>query len=460
MDILKNARILVCDDDENVLVAARHFLEPLVMELSLALHPKEISRQRLMQFDLLLMDMNYAKGKCKGEEGIHWINEIQNDQLDILIICMTNHADVETAVQALHDGANDFILKPIMREKLFASVINALKLRDSTRQVKALNLKNNQLIHVLNGPSKNIIGDSPLMEKVKRDIAKVAPTDASVLILGENGTGKDLIANEIHRQSLRMQKPYICVDLGSLNESLFESELFGHVKGAYTGANQDRVGRLELANEGTVFLDEIGNINLSQQSKLLRALENKQIVKAGSNELVSVDIRLISATNKPIYKMIEQQEFRQDLLFRINTIEIHLPSLRDRLQDIPLLLDYFLLKYGQKYGKDFKKPSQKLVEKLKAYLWPGNIREFQHLIERAVIMAENTRLEPDDFQFITSQHKNIKSKGLESLDLAELEMNAIKKALEQNKGNVSKTAQDLNISRFSLYRKMERYGFK
>jgi len=458
MQDLEDARIFVCDDDDNTLVAARHFLSNHVKDIQVSTHPKEMMHQ-LQNFDIILMDMNYAKGESKGKEGFFWLNEIQKTNLDVLIICMTNNIDVEMAVQSLHEGATDFILKPMMREKLFASIINAMKLIKSKKEVRTLSQRNNDLLNVLKGPSKYIIGNCPLMEKVKRDIEKVAPTDAAVLILGENGTGKDLIANEIHQQSLRHKEAYICVDMGSLNDNLFESELFGHIKGAYTGAQNERIGRFELSQGGSIFLDEIGNISLTQQSKLLRAIENKSITKIGSNQSIPINVRIISATNKPIYSMIENNEFRQDLLFRINTIEIHLPSLRDRVNDIPLLLTHFLEVYGQKYGKDFKKPNQKLIQKLKAYTWPGNIRELQHWVERAVIMSESNKLDADDFQF-QSQKDSLPSTDHNNLNLSNIEKQTIIEAMTRNGGNITRTANDLNISRFSLYRKLNRYNLK
>jgi DNA-binding NtrC family response regulator len=373
-----------------------------------------------------------------------------------VVILITAFGDVEMAVRALKQGATDFILKPWQNEKLVATISTAIKLRQSYNEVDKLKKAKEMLEEQISRPFSDIIGQSPAINQVFELIDKVARTDANVLILGENGTGKELIARAIHQRSLRHKNSFVSVDMGAITETLFESELFGHKKGAFTDAREDRPGRFELANSGTLFLDEIGNLSMSLQSKLLSALQSRQVTRVGSNQVVSVDIRLICATNMPLYDMVKEGTFRQDLLYRINTVEIRVPPLCERVEDIPLLAQHYLNFYSKKYHKLVVKIDNDALDKLKRYAWPGNIRELQHAIERALIMTDSDTLHASDFLLSRSLANN--NTNNDTLNLDEVERAAIAKALQLHNGNISKAAEELGLTRASLYRRMEKYG--
>ena len=391
-------KILIVDDDDDVLLAARLLLKQNNYEVHCEKDPRRIpARLRAAPWDVILLDMNFTQDASSGREGFYWLQEIRALDPEAVVVLTTAYGDVEMAVRAIKAGATDFVLKPWNNEKLLATLSAAVSLRQARREAQRLRSRQRQLSADLAQPFSEFIGRSPAMQEVFATIRKVAATDANVLILGENGTGKELVAHEIHRQSLRADEVFIGVDMGGLSETLFESELFGHVKGAFTDAKADRAGRFEIASGGTLFLDEIGNLSLSLQAKLLSALQNRRITPLGANEPVAVDVRLICATNMPIGDMAASRQFRQDLLYRINTVEIHLPPLRQRPEDIPLLLDHFLKVYAMKYKKPEKKLSPAGRSKLEQYPWPGNVRELQHAAERALIMNEDSTLRPEDF---------------------------------------------------------------
>jgi DNA-binding NtrC family response regulator len=368
---------------------------------------------------------------------------------------------VETAVRALKQGATDFVTKPWQNEKLLATLSSAVKLKRSYNEVSSLKQANSQLTSELNKSLKHdIIGESDAIKKVFTLISKVAETDANILILGENGTGKELIASALHKSSLRNENPFITVDMGSLTESLFESELFGHKKGAFTDAKEDRPGRFEVASKGTLFLDEIGNLPLPLQSKLLTVLQKREVIRVGTNEPIQIDIRLICATNMNVHDMVHDNEFRQDLLYRINTVEIKLPPLRERDNDVIILAEKFIETYSKKYRKLNKRLAEATKSKLLRYHWPGNVRELQHAIERAIIMSEEVVLQPNDFQFLMPKDEPEKeaAEDFTEYDLETVEKMMIQKQISRNSGNISKAAKSLGLTRASLYRRMEKHG--
>ncbi|MCK4417207.1 MAG: sigma-54-dependent Fis family transcriptional regulator, partial [Candidatus Latescibacteria bacterium] len=402
----KFGKVLVVDDDEDVLHAARLLLKQYVALVHTEKNPEMIpTLLRNESYDVVLLDMNFTKDATSGHEGFLWLNRILEIDPSAVVVLITAYGDVEMAVRAIKEGATDFVLKPWQNEKLLATLSAALNLRQSRMEVDNLRLRQRQLTADLDQPFHDFIGVCPAMQQVFATIEKVAKTEANVLILGENGTGKELVARALHRQSNRANEVFISVDMGALTETLFESELFGHIKGAFTDAKEDRAGRFEIASGGTLFLDEIGNLSLALQAKLLTVLENRQVTRLGSNKPRPVDIRLICATNRPIHEMATQEKFRQDLLYRMNTVEIHLPPLRERLEDIPLLVDHFLGIYGKKYQKPPKRVGSATLKKLEKYHWPGNIRELQHAIERAVIMSDSQVLGPSDFFFSAAKTK-------------------------------------------------------
>jgi two-component system, NtrC family, response regulator HydG len=406
-------------------------------------------------YDVILLDMNFSKDITSGKEGFFWLDEIIKHDPTSVVILITAFGDVEMAVRALKQGATDFILKPWQNEKLIATIATAIKLKQSYNEVDKLKKAKEMLEEQISKPFAEIIGKSQAIQEVFTLTDKVAKTDANVLILGENGTGKELIARAIHQRSPRKDNSFVSVDMGAITETLFESELFGHKKGAFTDAREDRPGRFELANRGTLFLDEIGNLSLSLQSKLLSALQSRQVTRVGSNQAHAVDIRLICATNMPLHKMVQEGTFRQDLLYRINTVEVRVPPLCERVEDIPLLAQHYLTYYAKKYHKQVKLITPEAMDRLKRYAWPGNIRELQHAIERALIMTDSDTLQESDFllsRSITSGATN------NTLNLDEVERTAIAKALQMHNGNISKAADELGLTRASLYRRMEKYG--
>jgi len=451
-------KILIVDDNEDLLFAAKMLLKKHAREVSIEKDPRRIPFLiNNNSYDVVLLDMNFTEDTTSGKEGFHWLRKIKEIDPKAVVILITGFGDVEMAVQALKEGATDFILKPWQNEKLLATLSAAIKLKESYNQVDKLSSRQKQLQADMKKPFSDIIGQSSSMKNVFSIIEKVAKTDANVLILGENGTGKELIARAIHDQSERNDEIFVGVDMGAITESLFESELFGHKKGAYTDAKEDRAGRFEVADNGTLFLDEIGNLSMPLQSKLLTALQKREVTRIGSNKSLPIDIRLICATNVPIHEMIMEGTFRQDLLYRINTVEIFLPPLRERQDDIPTLAEHFLKVYATKYRKHFKGLKHNAHQLLQRYSWPGNIRELQHAIERAIIMAEGDELDSRDFFFLSAKPTNEKI-NTNSLNLDEVEKNMIQKAIDKNNGNISKAAKELGLTRASLYRRLEKYG--
>jgi two-component system response regulator HydG len=449
------AKILMIDDDEDVLLAAKMLLKKQNYQVIIEKNPNKIPfLLNNDTYDVILLDMNFSKDITSGKEGFYWLEKILEKDPQAVVILITAFGDVEMAVKALKQGATDFILKPWQNEKLIATISTAIRLRQSYNEVDKLRKAKEMLEEQISKPFGEIIGQSAAIREVFTLIDKVARTDANVLILGENGTGKELIARAIHQRSLRHNNSFVAVDMGAITETLFESELFGHKKGAFTDAREDRPGRFELAHGGTLFLDEIGNLSLNLQSKLLSALQSRQITRVGSNQPIPVDIRLICATNMPLYEMVKQGTFRQDLLYRINTVEIHVPPLSDRIEDIPLLAEHYLKVYARRYHKPVTGITPGAMEKLKRYAWPGNIRELQHAIERAVIMTDSDMLQETDFLF----GRPVSTASTETLNLDEVEKAAIVKALNLHNGNISKAAAELGLTRASLYRRMEKYG--
>jgi two-component system response regulator HydG len=451
-----NGRILVVDDEQDILLAARMFLKQHFTIVQTENQPQKL--QQLLSnetFDVVMLDMNFSIGNTTGKEGFHWLNKVLSLDPSVPVIMMTAYGDIELAVKAIKEGAFDFVLKPWENEKLLATVLAAFQLRQTRLEVQHLRSREKLLSEALQRDFGDIIGRSPAMQKVFATIEKVAATDANILILGENGTGKELVARALHNHSLRAAEPFISVDLGAISESLFESELFGHTKGAFTDAKEDRPGRFEIANKGTLFLDEIGNLSLPLQSKLLTSLQSRQVIRVGSNKNIPVDIRLICATNLPVYEMVAQNRFRQDLLYRINTVEIQLPPLREREEDIVLLAEHFLSVFGKKYNKSKMRFSPTTLKKLEKYHWPGNIRELQHAVERAVIMSDSSSIQPSDFSFSLPESRAAEK---QSINLEEVERTAIRKVLSKHAGNISHAAKELGLTRAALYRRIEKYG--
>lgn len=448
--------LLIVDDNKSVISALEMMLQYEVEKLISINTPKRIHEVlEQNEIDIVLLDMNFQAGVNSGNEGLFWMKEILKHDSNISVVMITAYGDVELAVKALREGAIDFILKPWDNEKLLATINAAWKLRSSRKE--ALLLKNdNQFLkkEIKRGEEKIVLGASPTMINVMNIVRKVAATDANVLITGENGTGKELVAREIHNQSKRSNELMVTVDLGSITETLFESEMFGHVKGAFTDAKDDRSGKFEIAQKGTLFLDEIGNLSLQSQAKLLSALQNRYIVRIGSNRQIPVDIRLICATNCVLSERVSEGLFREDLLYRINTIQIEVPPLRDRVDDIPVLAFHFLRLYCEKYNKPGKKINTQGLEKLSNYQWPGNIREMQHSIEKAVIMSDSSVLGPSDFSF------NAVSKGSpdnDNVTLEEMEKKLIAESIRKHDNNLSVVASKLGITRQTLYNKLKKY---
>lgn len=450
--------ILIVDDDEDVLLAAKMLLKKHVQNVTIEKNPNKIPfLLNNYSFDVILLDMNFSKDITSGKEGFYWLSQITERDPNAVVILITAFGDVEMAVKALREGATDFVLKPWQNEKLLATISAAIKLKKSYNEVDKLKKAKKQLQDDSNQPFKDILGDSVAIKKVFDIIDKVAQTDANVLILGENGTGKELVARALHQRSLRKDNVFIGVDMGAITETLFESELFGHKKGSFTDAKEDRTGRFEAANTGSLFLDEIGNLSLPLQSKLLTTLQNRKITRVGTNKPISIDIRLICATNMPIYNMVKNSEFRQDLLYRINTVELHLPPLRDRQKDIQLLADHFAEMYCKKYRKPTKTFAANTIKRLQKYTWPGNVRELQHAIERTVIMSDNNNLTPEDFFFLTN-NPQADDINIENYNLESVEKSVIQRAINKHNGNISKAAKELGLTRASLYRRLEKHG--
>jgi DNA-binding NtrC family response regulator len=453
----KFGKVLVVDDNEDILFALKLLLKNHVESITTLSNPDLIPDIMTKEdYDVILLDMNFTKDAISGQEGFDWLEKIMELDKDAVVVFITAYGDAEKAVRAIKAGATDFVLKPWQNEKLLATISSSIKLRRSRRETTDLRSKQKELSAVMDQPFSDFIGNSPEMQKVFLTIQKVAATDANVLILGENGTGKELVARALHRNSLRKEDVFISVDLGSITETLFESELFGYEKGAFTDAKKDKPGRFEVASGGSLFLDEIGNLSSPFQSKLLTVLERREVIRVGATKAKSIDVRLICATNYNIHQMVLENSFRQDLLYRINTVEIHLPPLRERSGDIPLLANHFTKLYSKKYKKNIKGISSVAIKKLSQYPWPGNVRELQHAIERGIIMTDNDILQPDDF-ILSTQNGKGNELELATYNLDEVEKTIIQKVLKQYQGNISQAAQELGITRTSLYRRMEKY---
>jgi DNA-binding NtrC family response regulator len=452
----KKANILVVDDNEEILVAMRLFLSGHFTSVTTLKNPDLITNLMMKEgFDVIILDMNFKAGINTGNEGIFWMNKILALDPTVSVVFITAYSGIELAVNAIKQGATDFIEKPWDDDKLLAAVLKAYETHCSRIEINNLREKQKHLSEKIDIQYDFFVGRSPAMEKVYRTIDKVAATDASVLILGENGTGKEIIAREIHRRSKRLDEVFIGVDLGSLVDTLFESELFGHAKGAFTDAREDKPGRVEISSGGTLFLDEIGNLPVSLQSKLLTVIQNREVTRLGTNRPVPVDIRLITATNRPVYEMAAQNQFREDLLYRINTIQIDLPPLRERKEDILPLIGYFIAKYAAKYDKPINGTDKKAEEKLLKYNWPGNIRELQHMAEKAVIMCDANRLTAEDFFYGSRIRPQMPLN--EILNLEQLEKESITRAIEKCHGNVTQAVKELGISRRAFYYKLKKY---
>lgn len=448
--VLKNASILVVDDDTDVLTAVRLLLKIEAKEVITEKNPENLrSHLGKSNFDVILLDMNFNSSINTGNEGLFWLKEIKKIKPDASVIMITAYGDIDLAVRSLKEGASDFVVKPWHNEKLMETIRDILRRKD----------KNSDSSHSAAGAiiRKELLGESPAMQEIFYKIEKIAPTDANILILGENGTGKDLVAKAIHQQSLRADKPYVKVDLGALTESLFESELFGHKKGAFTDAREDRTGRFESANLGTVFLDEIGNISLQQQAKLLSVLQNRQVIRLGSNQPAPIDIRLICATNLPLTELANERRFRKDLIYRINTVEITIPPLRKRGNDIILLAKHFCKVYSDKYLKPEIDFDPKALTKLINYHYPGNVRELQYSIERAVIMADTSSLKETDIIFSPIESQDEEDHEQKEMKLSAVEKNTILKVIQKHNGNITQAAKELGLTRTALYRRISKY---
>jgi two-component system, NtrC family, response regulator HydG len=447
--LLKNACVLIIDDDTDVLTAVRLLLKHDVKEIVTEKNPENL-RTHLAKhnFDVILLDMNFTASINTGNEGLYWLRKIKELKPDAAVIMITAYGAIDLAIRSLKEGAADFVVKPWHNEKLLTTLKETINRKDNGAK-SPLPVQESSI-------GSELLGESEVMQDIFYKIKKIAPTDANILILGENGTGKELIAKAIHQHSTRAEKPFIKVDVGALTESLFESELFGHKKGAFTDAREDRQGRFETASGGTLFLDEIGNISLQQQAKLLSVLQNRQVIRLGSNEPVPVNIRLVCATNLPLTELANESRFRKDLIYRINTVEIVIPPLRKRKEDIILLAQHYMRYYSNKYLKPALELSAKAADKLLHYNFPGNVRELQYAIERAVIMAESTVLEPDDIIFSPLETATV-AEVEQDTNLGMLEKNTILKVIEKNNGNISKAAKELGITRTALYRRLSKY---
>ena len=455
---MKNkGRILIVDDDKDVLRSLELLLESYFESVHALNTPNRIPELiQSYNFDVVLLDMNFSAGINTGNEGIYWLRRIQSIDPYIVIVLITAFGDIQLAVKAIKEGATDFVLKPWDNDKLITTILSAIKLSHSGKKIEKLEQKQKQLSEDISKEYEMLNGESQIMKKVISTIKKVSKTDANVLITGENGTGKELVAREIHRLSDRNSEVFVRVDLASLSENIFESELFGHVKGAFTDAKENRKGRFEIASGGTLFLDEIGNLSLPLQSKILTSLQERNIVPLGSNRSVDIDIRLISATNKDLDKMISDELFREDLLYRLNTIHVEIPPLRERDDDVILFTEYFLNRFRQKYDKPALKINRQALDKIKKYYWPGNVRELQHTIEKAVILSEGNILSQDDFVF----GNRSKSELIMSVPkkLEDIEKQAMIEALKNNNGVLTDAAKELGIARQTMYNKMSKYG--
>jgi len=453
---------LIVDDDPDILLAARLLLRDLFAEVIVAEQPDEaLAKTSGRSPDVILLDANFARGATNAAEGFEALARFIERDPEAVVVMITAHGGVQIAVEAMKRGATDFVSKPWSNERLLATVRTAAALRQSRKAVSTERQKVVAAASPVAGGETPLLGRSPAMHRVMQLIERAAPTDANVLILGENGTGKELVARELHRRSRRADRVMLSVDLGAVAESLFDSELFGHVKGAFTDARSDRVGRLQAADGGTLFLDEIGNLPLHLQPKLLTALEQRRVTPVGSNKSVPIDVRVVAATNLAPEALGDETRFRPDLLFRLNTVEIELPALRQRREDIPVLLDHYLGLYARKYDKPVRPLGSDVLGALTAYDWPGNVRALRHAAERAVILSDGGPLSIDDFS-IRRQAEHIPvvaaSTGGADLNLERAEKQMIERALQKHAYNISLAANELGLTRASLYRRMEKHG--
>jgi len=452
-----NAKILVIDDDRDILLAAKLFLRQHFSIVHTENKPSQIpDLMRNETYDIFLLDMNFSKDATSGQEGFFWLNKILEIDPAAVVIFITGYGDIELAVQGIKEGATNFILKPWDNHKLLAEITANIQIRESKKELAQLKDKQKLLLSDADSLFGDIIGESKAIRQVLATVQKVAKTEANILLLGENGTGKELIARAIHRSSPRDSEVFVTVDLGAITETLFESELFGYKKGAFTDAKEDRAGRFEAAHNGTIFLDEIGNLSYSLQSKLLSVLQSRKVVRLGSHHETNINVRIICATNMQLYQMVEEGNFRQDLLYRVNTVEIQIPPLRERTEDIPYLVEHFLNMYCKKYKIEPKKISAAATKRLKKHSWPGNIRELQHSVERAVIMSESNTLQAHDFFLSKPIHKNALLNS-NNLNLEDTEKILIRKVIDKHGGNITKAAKELGLTRASLYRRIEKY---
>jgi DNA-binding NtrC family response regulator len=447
---------VVVDDDPDIALAARLALRDMFKEIATLPSPQQLPDfVRSRSPDAILLDLNFERAATDGSEGLDYLRRIMTEDPEAAVVIITAHSAVSVAVEAIKRGASDFVAKPWSNERLAATVRSAASLRRTKLEARLERGRTSELAH--NGETP-LLGESEAMQRVRTLIERAAPTDANVLILGENGTGKEIVAREIHRKSRRSEQPMISIDLGATAESLFESELFGHVKGAFTGAASDRMGRLKAADHSTLFLDEIGNLPLHLQPKLLTALEQRQVMPVGSNKVLPIDVRVVAATNLPADRLSDESRFRQDLLFRLNTIEIHLPPLRARRDDIPLLLDHYLKLYERKYDRPERLVPDDVMEPLVKHDWPGNVRALRHAAERAVIMADGTAYRLEDFPLPSRPEVAGMFQSSGSLNLDQLERQMIERALRMHHFNISLAASELGLSRGALYRRMEKHG--
>ena len=466
--------ILIVDDDEDILVAAKLLLKRHFDTVITCSNPEDIPvLMKAHLFDAILLDMNFGPGESSGTQGFHWLEKILTIDPRAIVIMITAHGGVNVAVEAMKQGATDFVAKPWQNEKLVATLSTSVKLRRSRSEADKLKKTNKTLAAVASEPKQPILGNSPAIAEVLSVIARTAPTDANVLILGENGTGKELVARELHRLSKRSENIFMSVDLGAVPETLFESELFGHKKGSFTDAREDRIGRLQAADSGTLFLDEIGNLPLHLQAKLLTILETRQVVPVGSGTPVAIDIRVIAATNVALNKLKDEAIFRQDLLFRLNTVEVHVPPLRDRQKDIPEIARHYSELYCRKYDKPEKEFTPEALSAMTHYSWPGNVRALRHAVERAVILSDSRAFTAQDFHMDSSEirpaepdtsaprsgeNTDANQAAGDDLNLERIEKSAIAGALKKHRYNISHAAKELGITRAALYRRMEKHG--
>ncbi len=452
-------RVLIVDDDEDVLAAARFLLKENGINMEGLARPDEIPTQLGREnYDVILLDMNFSRDVSSGQEGLQWLQRILEIDGDAVVITITAFADVDLAVKAIKAGATDFVVKPWQNEKFLATILAALRLRQSRLKTATLLDRQRQLASDIDQNFQDLIAVSPAMQEILTTVRRVAPTEANVLILGENGTGKEVIARAVHRLSNRAAQPFVTVDMGAVSDTLFESELFGHVKGAFTDARADRAGRFETASGGTLFLDEIGNLPPRLQARILTVIEQRQVVRLGTNRPIPIDIRLICATNLPAEQLLSEQRFRQDLLYRINTVQISLPPLRQRSEDIVPLAEHYLGVYSNKYQKPRLQLSGGALRRLTEYSWPGNVRELRHALERAVILAEGKMLHPADFPLARESRISSNAIVVDDCDLEEVERTVIQRVLTKHEGNISHAARELGLTRAALYRRLQKYG--